>query len=102
MRRILIEQARRKSGPKAGGDHQRVELSNVDIEMTGPGIDLLALDEALERLRQRDERAASLVKLRFFAGLTRQQSAEVLGISIATADNDWAYAKGWLQVELSG
>ena len=60
-----------------------------------------ALDEALQRLEQRDERAAELVKLRFFAGLTRQQAAEALGVSVATADNDWAYAKGWLQVELT-
>lgn len=101
MRRILIEQARRKSGPKAGGGHQRVDLSFVDLEISGPEIELLALDEALQRLEQRDERAAKLVKLRFFAGLTRQQAAEALGVSVATADNDWAYAKGWLQVELT-
>ena len=101
MRRILVEQARRKSGPKSGGRHRRVEMSDVDLEIAGPDIDLLGLDEALDRLAERDERATDLVKLRFFAGLTRQQAAEALGISIATADNDWAYAKGWLQVELS-
>ena len=101
MRRILIEQARRKSGPKSGGHHRRVEMTNIDLEIAGPDFDLLCLDEALDRLAEQDERAAALVKLRFFAGLTRQQAAEALGISIATADNDWAYAKGWLQVELS-
>ena len=102
MRRILVEQARRKAGPKAGGSHQRVELSEVDSEIPGPQFDVLALSEALDRLAALDPRAAQLVKLRFFAGLTRQQAAETLGVSIATADNDWAYAKGWLQVELRG
>ena len=101
MRRILIEQARRKAGPKAVGRHQRIELSKADLGIVGPNHDLLALDEALDRLAETDERAAKLVELRFFAGLTRQQAAEALGVSIATADNDWAYAKGWLQVELS-
>lgn len=102
MRRILVENARRKAGPEAGGRHQRVELSDVAAEVNGTELDLLALSDALDRLQDKDPRAADLVKLRFFAGLTRQQAAEVLGVSIATADNDWAYAKGWLRVELSG
>ncbi len=102
MRRILVENARRKAGPAAGGRHQRVELSHVDPEIQGPDLDLLAMSDALDRLQAEDPRAAELVKLRFFAGLTRQQAAEVLGVSIATADNDWAYAKGWLRAELSG
>ena len=101
MRRILVEQARRKSGPQAGGRHQRVELSHADLEVAGRHPDLADLSEALDRLEAKDGRAAELVKLRFFAGLTRQQAAEALGISVATADNDWAYARGWLQVELS-
>ena len=100
MRRILVEHARRKEGPKAGGNHHRVELSDVDPEIRGPQFDILALSEALDLLEKLDPRAAQIVKLRFFAGLTRQQAAETLGVSIATADNDWAYAKGWLQVEL--
>lgn len=100
MRRILVDQARRKEGPKAGGRHQRVELSGVDPEIHDRHIDILALNETLDRLEAHDPRAAQLVKLRFFAGLTRQQAAESLGVSVATADNDWAYAKGWLQVEL--
>lgn len=102
MRRILVEQARRKSGPKAGGRHRRVELSDVDPAVSGPQIDILALHDALQKLEADDPRAAELVKLRFFAGLTRQQAADSLGVSIATADNDWAYAKGWLRVEVSG
>ena len=102
MRRILVEEARRKSGPKAGARYQRVELSDISPEIPGSQLDILALSEALDGLTAADPRAAELVKLRFFVGFTRQQSAEALGVSIATADNDWAYAKGWLQVELSG
>ncbi|MFO0903255.1 MAG: ECF-type sigma factor [Pirellulales bacterium] len=100
MRRILIESARRKSGPQAGGAHGRVELSEAAAEVKGPDLDVIALSEALDRLQVKDPRAAELVKLRFFAGLTRHQAAECLGISVATADNDWAYAKGWLKAEL--
>ena len=102
MRRILVEHARRREGPKAGGNHQRIELSDVDPEIRSPQFDMIELSEALDQLEKLDPRAAQIVKLRFFAGLTRQQAAETLGVSIATADNDWAYAKGWLQVELRG
>ena len=101
MRRILVEEARRKGGPKAGGRHRRIALSDISPEIPGSQSDLLALSEALDGLAAVDPRAAELVKLRFFVGFTRQQAAEALGVSIATADNDWAYAKGWLQVELS-
>ncbi len=101
MRRILVEQARRKGALKAGGGRQRVGLSDVDPEFKGPKVDLLALDEALEKLERSEPRKAKLVKLRFFAGLTNQQAAEALGISASTADNDWAYAKSWLGVEMS-
>jgi RNA polymerase sigma factor (TIGR02999 family) len=102
MRRILVEQARRKAGPEAGGRHQRVELSCVDPEILGPQLDLLALSDALDKLAAKYPRVAELVKLRFFAGLTRQQAAEALGVCTTTADDDWAFAKGWLRVELSG
>ena len=102
MRRILVEEARRKTGPTAGGAYQRIQLSDISPEMPGSQPDILALNEALDELAAADPRAAELVKLRFFIGFTRQQAAEALGVSIATVDNDWAYAKGWLQVELSG
>ena len=101
IRRILIEQARRKAGPKAGGHHRRVSLAAVAGELEEPDWDLLHLDEALKRLKVVDARAAKIVNLRFFAGFTIQEAAQTLKISIATANNDWAYAKGWLQVRLS-
>jgi RNA polymerase sigma factor (TIGR02999 family) len=101
MRRILVENARRKRGPKAGGRHCRRELSAVAPEIPGPDLDLIALSELLDQLQADNPRAAELVKLRFFAGLTRQEAADALGLSIATVDNDWAYAKGWLKAGLA-
>jgi RNA polymerase sigma factor (TIGR02999 family) len=101
MRRILVEQARRKASVKHGGGRHRVELADVASDSVAPTLDLLALDEALDKLAAKDPRKALLVKLRFFAGLTMQQAAEALGISTTTADNDWAYAKTWLRVEMS-
>ena len=101
MRRILIGQARRKASLKAGGERQRVDLAAAEPEIQGPQLDLLALDVALQQLATRDARAAELVKLRFFAGLTMPQAAEALGVSLATVENDWAYAKSWLRLQIS-
>ena len=101
MRRILVDNARRKSGPKAGGGMQRVELSQIDPEIQSSEIDLIALHDALDRLAIKDARKAELVKLRFFAGLTIEQAAQALGITARTAYSDWAYAKAWLRVEIS-
>jgi RNA polymerase sigma factor (TIGR02999 family) len=101
MRRILIGQARRKASLKAGGPRQRVDLADVEPEIQGPQLDVLALDAALEQFTVRDSRGAALVKLRFFAGLTMPQAAEVLGVSLATAENDWAYAKSWLRLQIA-
>jgi RNA polymerase sigma factor (TIGR02999 family) len=100
MRRILVENARRKKSARAGGDHRRVALSDVEPAIEYPRVDLLALDEALALLEAKDRRKADLIKLRYFAGLTNAQAAEVLGISASTADNDWAYAKTWLRVAM--
>jgi RNA polymerase sigma factor (TIGR02999 family) len=102
MRRILVENARRKSNAKAGGGHQRVNLAEVEPAIDSPRVDLLALDEALGQLEAKDRGKAELVKLRFFAGLTNAQAAQALGISTSTADNDWAYAKTWLRLAMAG
>ena len=100
MRRILIENARRKRRLKRGGDRRKVDLQDVDLVVEGPSDDLIALDEALKKLEKHDKVKADLVKLRFFAGLTGEQAAEVLGISLNTADRYWAYARSWLHLEI--
>ena len=103
MRRILVENARRKHSLKAGGGRRREGLDGVELPAVAGSpatLDLLALDEALGKLEQAEPRKAELVKLRFFAGLTNDQAAEVLGVSSATAENDWAYAKAWLRLQL--
>jgi RNA polymerase sigma factor (TIGR02999 family) len=101
MRRILVEQARHKRSAKAGGQLRRVELPEEQLAAPSRDVDLLALDEALNKLASHDRRKAELVKLRFFAGMTLRQAAAVLGIAESTADADWAYAKSWLRVELA-
>ena len=100
MRRILVERVRHKRSLKAGGDRRRQELPDIEMAAAAPHLDLLALHEALEKLEKQDKRRAELVKLRFFAGLTIAQAAQVLGISPSTADNDWAYARSWLRVQI--
>jgi len=102
MRRILVERARHKRTLKAGGEIVRQELPDIEVGDTGLKIDLLALNDALEKFEKQDERRSKLVKLRFFAGLTNEQVAEALGISPSTADNDWAYARCWLRLEIDG
>jgi RNA polymerase sigma factor (TIGR02999 family) len=102
MRRILVEQARRKHSLKAGGGRRRLDLADVDPAVGEPGLDLLALDDALQQLAQKDPRKAELVKLRFFAGLTVPQAARVLGVAPSTADEDWAYARSWLRLAMGG
>jgi RNA polymerase sigma factor (TIGR02999 family) len=99
MRRILVDQARRKLSLRGGGNLQRRPLDQ-EIEAPEPSVDLLAVHEALERFQQVDATAAQIVKLRYFAGLTIPQVAEVLGISTSTADRSWAYARAWLHAAL--
>ncbi len=100
MRRILIDNARRKLTQKRGGGFERHELDGL----AGPEPDdeLVALDEALRKLAATDPVKAKLVDLRYFAGLTGEQAAEVLGISPTTADRHWAYTRAWLQAEVRG
>jgi RNA polymerase sigma factor (TIGR02999 family) len=100
MRRILVENARRKQQIRRGGDLQRVPLDAVQVEADAPTDDLVALDESLHRLEQLDPRAAKLVNLRYFAGLNLPQTAEALGISLRTAERDWTYARTWLRRDL--
>ena len=102
MRRILIENARRKRAGKHGGDLRRVELDGVDLPESAPTEAVLALDEALSRLAAEDPTKAELVKLRYFGGLSVEDAGRVLGISRATADRYWAYARVWLYSELRG
>jgi RNA polymerase sigma factor (TIGR02999 family) len=100
MRHILIDNARRKLAAKHGGGRQRVELH--DVASAEPDDDLIALDDALKKLMAQDPIKGRLVELRYFAGLTGEQAAGVLGISPSTADRHWAYARAWLQAELRG
>ncbi len=101
MRRILVEQARQKRRLKRGGTMQRVDLDSDCAVSESAGFDLLALDEALTRLAAEEPVKAELVKLRFFTGLTVSEAADVLGVSVATAERYWTFAKSWLFAELS-
>ena len=96
MRRILVEQARRKGRLKRGGGRQRVDWQAHEPTAGGPDLDLLALDEALMRFAADHPEKAELVKLRYFAGLTLAEAAVALGVSTATADRHWRYARAWL------
>jgi RNA polymerase sigma factor (TIGR02999 family) len=96
MRRILVENARKKGRSKHGGDRQRVDLDAIAMAIEMPPDHLLALDEALARLAERDPQVAQLVKLHCFAGLSINQAAQTLGISSRTAYRDWAFAQAWL------
>jgi RNA polymerase sigma factor (TIGR02999 family) len=100
MRLILIDNARRKRTVKRGGGMRRQGLEGLAAPL--PDVELLALDEALGKLATIDPQKARLVELRYFAGLTGEEAAEVLGISPSTADRHWAYARAWLQAEVRG
>ena len=101
MRRILVENARRKKRLKRGGKQDRLTLDEASIITEKQDIDLLALDEALAKLEEEDPEKASIVKLRYFVGMTTSQSAEILKISLPTANRHWSYAKSWLFREIS-
>jgi RNA polymerase sigma factor (TIGR02999 family) len=100
MRRILVENARRRRSEKHGGRLRRIDFEEAQSLEEPPAADLLALDEALDQLAAEDPAKAELVKLRCFAGLSHQEAAQALGISRATADRYWAYAKSWLYCKL--
>ena len=103
MRRILIERARQRNSLKKGGDLNRIDISNVEPTYLPLACDdILGLDEALQKLNEQHPRKAELVKLRFFAGLTVDEAAKTLGISTTSTENDWAYARSWLRIEMEG
>ena len=101
MRRILIENARRKQAQRHGGGQQRVDIQDVDLAAAAGDDELLAINEALEKLAARDQPKAELVKLRYFTGMTIEEAADILGISPATAKRHWTYARAWLHQEIS-
>src|SRR5437763_12742391 len=101
MRRILVENARRKGRLKRGGGQQRISLDEIELTVDDPPQELLKLDEALEEFAQKYPQEAQLVKLRYFAGLTTEEAAEALGVSVRTAGRDWAYARAWLHTRMT-
>ena len=96
MRRILIEHARRKKRQKRGGGHRPIPLDAVELAVQGNSEDLLALDDAIQRLEEQDARAAEVVRLRFFAGLDIEETAKLLDVSPRTVKREWMFARAWL------
>lgn len=102
MRRILVESARRRNSLKRGAGAQRHDVESLEIPMRQPPEEVLAVHDALDRLESVDQRAAALVKLRYFAGFTLKEAAQMLDISPRTADDVWSYARAFLAAEISG
>jgi RNA polymerase sigma factor (TIGR02999 family) len=102
MRRILIENARRKGRQKRGGGRKRVDLDDAGLATLAPPDELLIIDDAIGRLAAEDPAAAQLVKLRYFAGLSVEEAAQLAGLSRSTAYEHWSYARAWLHCELYG
>ena len=102
MRRLLIDNARGKRRLKRGGDWQRVDLESIDLAAEASSDQVLVIDEAITQLGTEDPQAAHIVKLRYFAGLSIEEAAELLGVSRSSAYEHWAYARAWLRCELSG
>jgi RNA polymerase sigma factor (TIGR02999 family) len=101
MRRILVENARRKQQLKRGGEFDRIALDEIERPVPENSMDLVALDESLTQLEAEDPEAASIVKLRYFAGLTMPEIATALGVSLRSAERNWTYARTWLHRRLS-
>lgn len=100
MRRILVERARRRSALKRGGHAEFVAIDEIDVPSPAPDDELIAVNDALEKLSRIDDRKAQLVKLRYFAGMTFEESAAALGIAVPTAKQWWAYSRAWLIAEM--
>ncbi len=101
MRRILVEQARRKGRLRHGGGQQRLDIADAGVAVEPAGDDVLAVDHAVKLLEQQDPRKGRIINLRYFAGLTAKETAEVLGLSVGTIEREWRFIKTWLQVELA-
>jgi RNA polymerase sigma-70 factor, ECF subfamily len=101
MRRILVDHSRRRAYAKRGGEQQRIDLDEVAVVADSKASDVLALDEALKRLEAVDEQQSRIVDLRFFGGLTIEETAEVLGISHSTVEREWSMARAWLRREMN-
>jgi len=101
MRRILVESARRKRSLKRGGGAQREELDESHLVLAAPSEEMLAIDEALDRLAAEDPQSANLVKLRYFVGMTMEEAAAALGLPLRTAERLWTYSRAWLRREIS-
>jgi len=102
MRRILIENARRKKSRKHGGGIEKIDLGSVDVAINTDEEHLLLVDEALEKLEAKDPEAAQLIKLRFFTGLSNEDAARAMGLAVRSATRLWTYARAWLFKEISG
>jgi RNA polymerase sigma-70 factor, ECF subfamily len=102
MRRILVNHARDRVARKRGGNHERVSLSLVESPSGRPDVELIALEDALQKLAGLDQRKGRVVELKFFGGLTIDEIAEVLGISAATVEREWAFARAWLYDAIEG
>ncbi len=101
MRQILVDQARRKARPKHGGDRRRLNSDEVELAIEAPNDDVLALDEALKLLENTDPRAAQVVALRYFAGLTAQETASSMDLSLSTVEREWRFARTFLYTRLT-
>ncbi|RJP41954.1 MAG: sigma-70 family RNA polymerase sigma factor [Phycisphaerales bacterium] len=102
MRHILVDQARRKASLKRGGDRKRVDGDAIELTIEPIGEDILALDEALTELEQQDERKTRIVMLHYFGGLTFEETAAALGISVPTVQREWRFTRSWLFARLGG
>lgn len=101
MRRILVEQARRKSRDRHGGGHARIELSDVDLPIERPMENVLAVDQAVRKLEAEDPRKARIVELRYFAGLSTRETATAMSLAVGTIAREWKFIRVWLQRELA-
>ncbi len=102
MRRILVDQARKKSSLKRGGANVRVDLEDVDLAFESPPGDVLGIDAALQKLEASDPRKGQIVNMRYFLGMTVQETAAALGVSVSTIEQEWRYIRAWLQREVVG